>query len=100
MNPKCHTCGSRQLTAVSDKLFRIGIPWLTNFLQRKADYSCGSCGTKIDDPLGISYIDRNRPIIPVPLGATSTAIQRTLGFLLRFGGSPQRPIAPPISCRY
>ena len=92
MNRKCHLCGNQRLTVAFDQLLRIGIPWLTNFLQRRTEYACNSCGAKIDEPLGTSLVDSNRPTIPVPSAAPAAGIQRTSGSIFKFGGSPARPM--------
>ena len=92
MSRTCQRCGNQQLKTVSDKHFRIGIPRLMNFLQRKTKYACTKCGEVTDDPFGPSFIDGNPPVIHAPLETPAPVTERTLGSILNFGGSPPRPM--------
>ena len=47
MRGTCSQCGDQALVLRSDRVFRVGIPWLTRLLQREVNYACAICGREV-----------------------------------------------------
>ena len=75
MRGKCSRCGEQELRIDSDRVFRLGVPWLTSVFQREVEHACPICGHVIHWQIWVSHGGPNLPSVSARPLATGDTIE-------------------------
>ena len=84
MQGKCHKCGDQEFRVESDKVFRLGVPWLTSLLMREVKYACTNCGDVRQTSTRLFDLGNHR--LPLSLGSprNNDLVERKIASVGRF----------------